>query len=84
MEKKYEISICMGSSCFSRGNNKNLEVIEKFIKDNELEDVVEIKGNRCQEACAQGPNVSVNGKLYSTLDEGSTLDLLTELILNDK
>ena len=32
-----EIKICMGSSCFARGNNENLEIIETFIKENNLE-----------------------------------------------
>ena len=28
--KKKEITICLGSSCFSRGNNKNLEIIQEY------------------------------------------------------
>lgn len=24
------IKVCMGSSCFARGNNKNLQVIQRF------------------------------------------------------
>ena len=31
------IKICMGSSCFARGNDQNLEFIEKYIKENNLE-----------------------------------------------
>ena len=29
---KLNISVCMGSSCFARGNNENLEFIEKYIR----------------------------------------------------
>jgi NADH:ubiquinone oxidoreductase subunit E len=79
MGKKHEISICMGSSCFSRGNNKNLEVIEKFIKENGLEAEIKISGNRCQGFCSEGPNITIDGKLHSKLDEGATLDLLKSL-----
>ena len=32
MPKK--IQICMGSSCFARGNNKNLQVLTQYLKDN--------------------------------------------------
>ena len=39
-----EIKICMGSSCFARGNADNLEFIEKYIKDNNLEADIEVYG----------------------------------------
>ena len=28
---KHTISICMGSSCFARGNKRNLKLIEEYI-----------------------------------------------------
>ena len=31
---KLNITVCMGSSCFARGNAQNLELIENYIKDN--------------------------------------------------
>ena len=40
------ITICMGSSCFSRGNSTNAEVIQRFIADNGLEDKFSVRG--CQ------------------------------------
>ena len=30
-----EIVICMGSSCFARGNEENLRIIESFIAENQ-------------------------------------------------
>ena len=38
MEDKKEIVICLGSSCFARGNNKNLEFIQEYLKVNNLKD----------------------------------------------
>ena len=32
-----EIVICMGSSCFARGNEVNLRIIEDFLRENGLE-----------------------------------------------
>lgn len=32
-----QIKICLGSSCYSRGNNVHLEVIKKYIAENHLE-----------------------------------------------
>ena len=34
---KRKIVICMGSSCFARGNEENLRVIEDFLKSNNLQ-----------------------------------------------
>ena len=34
---KLNITVCMGSSCFARGNASNLEFIENYIKENGLE-----------------------------------------------
>ena len=39
-----EIKICMGSACFARGNDKNAEIIENFIKDNNLDAKVDLFG----------------------------------------
>ena len=32
-----EIKICMGSACFAKGNQENLEYIKEYIEENNLE-----------------------------------------------
>ena len=34
---KRRISICLGSSCFARGNNANIAVVKQFLADRGLE-----------------------------------------------
>ncbi|MGE5354218.1 MAG: (2Fe-2S) ferredoxin domain-containing protein [Acidobacteriota bacterium] len=75
------IVICMGSSCFSRGNNKNLEVIKEFLRANNLNLKVEISGNLCEDKCNKGPNVRINGKLYSFVDPSSLVELLNYVLI---
>lgn len=65
---KIEIVVCMGSSCFSRGNNKIIKVIEGFIKDNNLENDFMISGTLCEDECSKGPNIRIEGKLYSEVE----------------
>lgn len=60
-----EIKVCMGSACFARGNADNLELIEKYIKENNLDAKIELMGSRCENDCANGPHIFVNGKKYS-------------------
>lgn len=59
----FVISVCMGSSCYSRGNREAIEQIQTFIEDNNLADEIELRGNLCEDICECGPNVRVDGKL---------------------
>ncbi len=70
------IAICMGSSCFSRGNNRNIEVIQGYLASHHLPPAVELTGHLCQGHCQSGPNVSINGKLYHEVDPIVILGLL--------
>ena len=54
------ITICMGSSCFSRGNGRNIEVIQNFLKTQSLPPSVELVGHLCEGQCKSGPNVTIN------------------------
>ncbi len=80
MEKPH-IVICVGSSCFARGNAKNVEVAEKFLEERGLKDGVdlEMSGSLCSGNCSNGPNVIINGKMYEHVDGGLLLDLLRGL-----
>ena len=64
-----KITVCMGSSCFARGNDQNLEFIEKYIKENGLEAEIELAGNRCEGKCATGPNIIIYGVEYTEMNE---------------
>ena len=64
-----KITVCMGSSCFARGNDQNLEFIEKYIKENGLEAEIELAGNRCEGKCATGPNIIIDGVEYTEMNE---------------
>jgi NADH:ubiquinone oxidoreductase subunit E len=70
------ITICMGSSCFSRGNNRNIEVIQGYLGARSLPPGVELKGHLCQGHCKSGPNVSINGKWYHEVDPIVIIGLL--------
>lgn len=78
MSEKVDIALCMGSSCFTRGNNRLLKVLEDSIRENRWEDKVVLSGRRCENRCGQGPNVVVDGTLYQGLDAGTLLDMLFE------
>lgn len=76
---KIKIVICMGSSCFSRGNNRILEVAQEFVKENRAGIQLELTGALCEEKCSKGPNIRINDRLYSNLDPGSFAELLCHI-----
>ena len=78
MSEGHEIVVCMGSSCFARGNRENLNIIERFLADKDLEPSASLCGSRCEDCCAEGPNIRIDGVLYHHVDRGTLLDLLQE------
>lgn len=74
------ITICMGSSCFSRGNSANAEVIQRFIADNALEDRVAVRGCLCEGECKNGPNIRINDRLYTDVSPETLPELLAHEI----
>ena len=79
---KSKIVICLGSSCFARGNEENIKVVENYLSAHSYQDDVdvELSGTLCQGRCADGPNVIIDGEFYSKVDPGVMLDLLKRLL----
>ena len=44
-----EIKVCMGSACFAKGNQENLEFIKQYIEENNLDSVITITGSLCED-----------------------------------
>lgn len=76
MNKKTELTICLGSSCFARGNRKLVSIIQGFIIENRLEEKVIFKGNHCFGKCSKGPVLKVGEKYYEHADESNILEIL--------
>ena len=77
MSGKKEVVICLGSSCFSRGNKSLLRAINQFIKDNNIEDQVYFHGGHCFGQCAEGPILKVDNELYTSVDEQKMISILS-------
>ncbi len=73
---KKEIKICMGSSCFSRGNRLALQVIQHYLREHNLEGEVILKGNHCFGECNDGPTVKIGTRVYDNVNSDSILEIL--------
>ncbi|QQO09691.1 (2Fe-2S) ferredoxin domain-containing protein [Breznakiella homolactica] len=73
------IQICMGSSCFSRGNGLNAELIQRMMSDGEnigKFSSAEISGTLCEGLCKDGPIVIIDGTVYRHVTPIVLQDLL--------
>lgn len=73
-----QIKICLGSSCYSRGNSAHLEVIKKYIAENNLEAEITFSGHLCAEQCSEGPILSIDEKVYKEVNLSGLYRILQE------
>lgn len=77
--KKTEIVICLGSSCFSRGNKKTLKVIQEYIVERNLKDKVFFHGAHCFGKCEKGPLLQIGEKEYENVTSDNVVELLNSI-----
>ncbi len=76
MIKIKELTICLGSSCFARGNRKTLSLIQDYIKEHKLEGKVKFRGNHCFGKCSMGPVLKIDDNIYEQLTDQYVLEIL--------
>jgi NADH:ubiquinone oxidoreductase subunit E len=81
MREKKEVIICLGSSCYSRGNAKTLETVKAYLKKNNLEDQTKFRGKLCSNNCNHGPVLFIDDKKFLNVNEIDILKILDEEFL---
>jgi NADH:ubiquinone oxidoreductase subunit E len=76
MAQRIEMHICLGSSCFSRGNKEVVNFIREYLRKNHLDDKVIFKGARCMGLCSKGPNLNIN----EVIIEGVTISKIEGIL----
>ena len=62
-KEKLRVELCMGSSCFARGNSSTLMGLEGFVEENGLSDRVDLEGHLCLGKCNTGPHLKIGDKV---------------------
>lgn len=83
VNSKVEIAICLGSSCFSRGNKEVLMRINQYLKMNNLENQVNFHGKHCVGVCAEGPVLEVDGVVYKHVTPEDVTFILSTVFQKD-
>ncbi|MBK7214794.1 MAG: (2Fe-2S) ferredoxin domain-containing protein [Bacteroidales bacterium] len=73
---KKEIVICLGSSCFARGNKHLVKLVTDYLRDRNLLNEVKFHGERCFGHCAKGPVLKIDEMINEKVDEEKLLSLL--------
>lgn len=74
-----EIVICLGSSCFARGNTENLAIIQEYVGNHGLKASIRLSGRLCQDQCKEGPNLAIGGHVHHGVSAATLRGLLNQL-----
>jgi NADH:ubiquinone oxidoreductase subunit E len=78
-ESGVEVVVCLGSSCFARGNAQNLAAIEAHLQNRGMEKSVRLTGCLCQDECKRGPNVTMCGEHLHEVTAAKLREILPQL-----
>ena len=78
MLKKLKIQLCLGSSCFARGNHDLIPLINKYISRENIGDKVEFAGDHCFSKCSEGPNLYIGAKLFQNVSRANIEQVLNQ------
>ena len=53
-----------------------LQLVQKYLKDHQLERDVILKGNHCFSNCSAGPTMKIGEKVYEQVTSESVLEIL--------
>jgi len=79
-----EVVVCLGSSCFARGNAQNLTALESYLDKHNLSRSVHIRGSLCQDECKQGPNLTVCGAHHHDVNATKLREILQQLHFGER
>ncbi len=73
-----EIVVCLGSSCFARGNAENLAILKNYVQRPGSNTSLRLTGSLCEDRCKDGPNLMIAGKLHHCVTAARLRELLEQ------
>jgi NADH:ubiquinone oxidoreductase subunit E len=81
MSNRNEIVICLGSSCFARGNKQIVQHVKKFLEEHRLAHRVMFRGKHCFGNCENGPSMMIGEKRFEHISADTINDILESQLL---
>jgi len=76
--KKNVIRICLGSSCYTRGNAENLKIIQQYVEGRNIAASLDFRGHLCTENCNRGPVITINDETFEEVQPFQVEKILME------
>ncbi len=82
MDSKIEVTICLGSSCFSRKNRDVVSTLQEFLVTKNLINQVSLKGGHCFGKCSQGPIMIIDEQIFTEITPLKAIVIVESFVLN--
>ncbi|MCG8411114.1 MAG: NAD(P)H-dependent oxidoreductase subunit E [Bacteroidales bacterium] len=83
MKEKTKLILCLGSSCYSRGNQYVLDIVKQYIKENNLKDKIDFRGQLCSGNCSHGPILKINDVVFKNVDVNNINNILDQYFFKE-
>ncbi len=75
------ITVCVGSSCHIKGAREIIMRFNELLKEQQLEDRIELKGAFCMDRCAEGLNWQIDDAPISSTTVEDALTTFKKMVL---
>lgn len=76
------LEVCIGSSCYVKGSNQVVKIVNDLIAEENWQDKVELKGSFCMQSCQDklGLGIRLNGRRLEGVNLGNAAEVIKEEI----
>ncbi len=74
-----EVKVCVGSACHLKGSYDVIESLQSYIKNNKLEEKIDLKASFCLGQCTKNVSVLIDNILYSA-NKDNIIELIEERV----
>jgi NADH:ubiquinone oxidoreductase subunit E len=77
------VQVCVGSSCHIKGSPEIVELLQHYIKENDLEEEITLVGSFCIGKCNRvGVTIQVDDDIHVGITRDNFKDFFNEHVLN--
>jgi NADH:ubiquinone oxidoreductase subunit E len=66
----------MGSACFTRGNNRSVEIVKDYLEKNGIAAEVTFRGCLCTNRCKSAPVILINQRPFEKVAPQAVIGIL--------
>lgn len=74
-----QIKVCVGSACHLKGSYDVIEELQKYIKNNNLEDDLQLKASFCLGQCTKDVSIMIDDSL-ETVNKNNVIEKIEKRV----